>query len=235
MSKPVLLDLFCKAGGASVGYHKAGFEVVGVDIEPQPNYPFTFIQSDALKFLREKDLSKYSAIAASPPCQRFSTITGKHRYKHKDLITPTRPLLVRTGLPYVIENVPGTPLIDPVKLCGEMFGLRVVRHRWFEVNWALDQPDHKKHRGKTVGAQRRSRGSTMLYAGDPEAYYFAVYGQTLGPYKGSLQDWRSAMGIDWMEAHELAQAIPPAYTEWIGRKLLHTLGYRRFKKPKQWL
>lgn len=235
MSRPLLVDLFCKAGGASVGYHRAGFEVVGVDVEPQPNYPFTFIKSDALLFLQEEDLSDFDAIAASPPCQKFSTISGKHRKNHKNLIKPLRPLLEKTGLPYVIENVPGAPLVDPVKLCGEMFGLRVVRHRWFEVNWALEQPPHPKHKGRTVGAQRRSRGSKMLYAGDPEAYYFAVYGQTLGPYKGSLQDWRSAMGIDWMEAHELSQAIPPAYTEWIGGKLLRTLGYHRLKVPKQWL
>lgn len=230
------MDLFCKAGGSSMGFHRAGWDVVGVDIEPQPNYPFPFVRMNALKFLLLEDLSRFSAIAASPPCQLFSAMTSnENRKKHRNLIAPTRTLLRKTGLPYVIENVPGAPLLDPVKLCGEMFGLRVVRHRWFETNWPLEQPFHLPHRGKTIGAQRRSRGAKMVLVGDPEAYYFAVYGQTNGSYKGSLKDWRSAMGIDWMETHELSQAIPPAYTEWIGRRLLDTLGYRSFKVPKTWL
>lgn len=226
-----------------MGYHRAGFEVVGVDIEPQKNYPFTFYQIDAIKYLAylldtPEELAEYDAIAASPPCQFFSVMTGsRHRHKHLDLVTPSRKLLIKTGLPYVIENVPRAPLINPVTLCGEMFGLRVVRHRKFETNWPLRQPPHLKHRGKTVGAQRRSRGATMLYAGDPEAYYFAVYGQTLGPYKGSLDDWKNAMGIDWMDQHELAQAIPPAYTQLIGKQLMSHLGYKPsvvLKTPKAW-
>lgn len=215
-----------------MGYYEAGFDVVGVDKDPQSNYPFPFIRRDVLDFLRYENLSEYDAIVGSPPCQRFSTMTSNaNRMKHPDLIDPVRALLRQIGKPYVLENVPGSPLIDPVKLCGEMFGLRVVRHRWFETNWPLYQPKHIAHRGRTVGAARRSRGGRMLYAGDPEAYYFAVYGETLGKYKGSLEQWRGAMDIDWMEAHELTQAVPPPYTRWIGMHLRQHLGERLLVRP----
>lgn len=133
MRKPRLLDLFCKAGGAGYGYWQAGFDVVGVDIEPQKRYPFTFIQADALEYLARHG-GEYDAIHASPPCQAFSKMKNPdkaHRKAHPDLVDPVRELLMRTGRPYIIENVPGAPLLSPVTLCGSQFGLKVYRHRVF--------------------------------------------------------------------------------------------------------
>jgi DNA (cytosine-5)-methyltransferase 1 len=231
----LVYDLCCKAGGTSMGYYEAGFDVVGVDRDPQPNYPFPFIRMDVVDFLQRADPEECAAFVGSPPCQRFSAMTSnKNRMNHPDLITPVRKLLLDIGKPYVLENVPGSPLRNPVKLCGEMFGLRVVRHRWFETNWPLRQPKHLPHQGKTIGAQRRSRGARMILRGDPEAYYFAVYGQTLGDYKGNLREWRDAMGIQWMDHHELAQAVPPAYTRWIGMHLRRHLGDPVLVEPVSW-
>src|SRR5262245_32328515 len=143
--RPRLLDLFCGAGGAAVGYDRAGFQVVGVDIAPQPNYPFTFGEADALEYLKwivlpSLGARKFAAIHASPPCQRWSTKT-RNPERHPDLIEPVRVLLESTGLPYVIENVPDAPLRDPVQLCGSSFGLGVQRHRSFETNFPLLVPD----------------------------------------------------------------------------------------------
>lgn len=143
MTRPRLLDLFCGAGGAAVGYHRAGFEVVGVDNRPQPNYPFTFLQQDALGVETEVLLRTggFHAIHASPPCQAYTKAQKLQGNDHPDLIGPTRELLLQTGLPYVIENVGGAPLVDPVCLEGQMFDeLRTVRPRYFETNWGLAQP-----------------------------------------------------------------------------------------------
>lgn len=219
-----ILDLFCKAGGCSMGYHRAGFEVIGVDIEPQPNYPFKFIQGDALEVLRslirEKQFAGYTfdAIHASPPCQRYSGIQGlavarNGGYKdHVDLVDPTRELLIETNLPYVIENVVGAPLIDPITLCGATFGLKVYRHRLFESNMLLFEPPHEPHNDSTPSA-----GNGISPKG-----FISVCGT--GGVRGMtakeiLNYWSMAMGIDWMNRKELAQAIPPAYTEWIGNQL----------------
>jgi DNA (cytosine-5)-methyltransferase 1 len=223
MSKKLLLDLYCKAGGCSVGYNDAGFEVVGVDIEEQPNYPYKFIKMDAIEFLKNQDLSTYNVIHASPPCQKFSRIkslgiarNGSYK-EHPDLIEPTRELLLKTGKPYVIENVVGAPLINPIILCGSMFkGLKVYRHRQFESNLKLYAPEHIPHKDKTPSAGN----------GKSPKGFISVCGT--GGVKGMnskeiLSYWSMAMGINWMNRKELSQAIPPAYTEWIGRQLIMQL------------
>jgi DNA (cytosine-5)-methyltransferase 1 len=206
----VLLDTFCKAGGAGMGYHRAGFDVVGVDIEPQPHYPFRFIQADAIEYIREHG-HEYDAIHASPPCQGYSrtrSIPGRDASSYPLLIEDVRSLLIATGQPWVIENVPGAPLVSGVMLCGAMFGLRVYRHRLFESSVFLLAPPHMKHREK-IGTHKLAS-----YIGQPGAMV-TVAGHLFSREAGSV-----AMGIDWMTREELAEAIPPAYTEFIGTHLL---------------
>jgi DNA (cytosine-5)-methyltransferase 1 len=211
--KPRLLDLFCGAGGAAVGYARAGFEVVGVDNRPQPNYPFEFIQADALEYVRGYEWGPgemarmFDAIHASPPCQAYSMAQRIRKREHPDLVGPTRDLLNETGLPWVIENVPGSPLVDPVVLEGQMFdGLRTQRKRWFETNWPLDVP--------FLRSPRPAPNAKMGRKPKPHEW-FQVVGNT-----SDAAGARKAMGIDWMNRDELAQAIPPAYTELIGVQLL---------------
>lgn len=201
--RPRLLDLFCKAGGGSMGYHRAGFDVTGVDIEPQPRFPFRFVQADALDYVAAHG-HEYDAIAASPPCQGYSEATPVHiRATLPRLIAATREALHATGKPYVIENVEGARggMVTPVLLCGTMFGLPLWRHRYFETHGiSLLSPAGCLHRGRPVTLHsgsntRKTRGST------------------------SVGEIRRAMGIDWMTLHELYDAIPPAYTEHIGRQL----------------
>jgi DNA (cytosine-5)-methyltransferase 1 len=212
--RPRLLDLFCCAGGAAMGYHRAGFEIVGVDIKPQPRYPFQFIQADAMK-LDEGFLSGFHAIHASPPCQRYTDLAKRNGNAdtHPDLIEPVRMMLHFTGRPYVIENVDGAPLIDPVVLCGTMFsGLRVLRHRLFETNWPLTQPAHGKH--------------PLVYTMDKRKGHFGrldqetAFVQVTGGGNCSKAAAADAMGIDWMTKGEMNEAIPPAYTQFIGEQLL---------------
>lgn len=219
MSRPRLLDLFCKAGGASKGYMDAGFLVVGVDIEPQPNYcGHAFYRADALEFVREHG-HEFDVIAASPPCQRYSKTAALHRHKeshrqrHPDLVDPTREALRRVGKPYVIENVVGAPLLNPTVLCGTMFNLRVYRHRLFESSVPLPPPPaHPKHKSST-GSHRgystfSSGGGMICVAGNNFV----------------REEAAAAMDIDWMKNRkELAQAIPPAYTRWIGEQMMRTL------------
>lgn len=215
--RPLLLDLFCKAGGAAMGYHQAGFEVVGVDIEPQPRYPFPFIQADALK-LDEGFLSGFHAIHASPPCQRYSDLARRNgnAETHPDLVEPTRQLLHFIGRPYVIENVEGAPLVDPVVLCGTMFpGLRVLRHRLFETDWPLAQPPHGKHPLVYTMDKRKGHYGRL----DQETAFVQVTGGG-NCSKAAAAD---AMGVDWMTKDELNQAIPPAYTRYIGEQLIRHL------------
>lgn len=211
-----LLDLFCGAGGCSVGYSRAGFEVTGVDLEPRHHYPFlNLVQDDAMAVLRDTAyLSEFDAIHASPPCQAYTVAKSIHGSggRHPDMVGPVRDLLAASGVPYVIENVPGAPLLDPAMLCGQMFGLGVFRHRLFETNWPLTAPVHEPHDG-AVGDGR----------------YFTVAGhgggQSIrdGHLLGDKAEWSVAMGIDWMSKDELAQAIPPAYTEYLGRQLMEHL------------
>ncbi|MEV0698604.1 DNA methylase [Saccharopolyspora sp. NPDC050389] len=215
MSRPSLLDLFCCAGGAGMGYHRAGFEVVGVDINPQPNYPFEFHQADAVEFLAAHG-HEFDAIHASPPCQAGCTLTaGTNKGRiYPQLIPATRDALVRTGRPWVIENVAGAPIRKDLMLCGEMFGLAVLRHRFFELGgWTIPQPAHPQHRGRVSG---------MRHGKWFEGPYFAVYGE--GGGKGTVAQWQQAMDITWTAVRkEIAEAIPPAYTEHIGAALLDVL------------
>lgn len=210
MSRPRLLDLFCGAGGAAVGYHRAGFDVVGVDIRPQPRFPFEFIQADALDvfgWYESQWVYKFRAIHASPPCQAHSKAQRIRKNSHPDLIAPTRELLVLTGLPYVIENVKGAPLIDPVLLEGQMFPeLRTHRPRLFETNWPLDVPVLRFSPPRNSKMGRRPKGDEWI--------------QVVGQSTGSARMARDAMGIDWMTRDELSEAIPPAYTQLIGTQLL---------------
>jgi len=189
-----------------MGLHRAGFEVVGVDIEPQPNFPFEFHRADAMTF----DLSGYDLIWSSPPCQAYSVLNNiwDRAETYPDLVEPTRNRLIQTGLPYVIENVPGAPLIEPLKLCGEMFGLRVIRHRIFEVNPFILAPKHQQH------TRRAAYGRVPK---NDEHY-------TVTGHFGDLPGASKAMGIDWMTKTELAQAIPPAYSEFLGRQVAAMIG-----------
>ena len=202
-----LLDLYCGAGGAGMGYNRAGFEVVGVDIKPQPNYPFEFVQADALEYLREHG-HKFDVIHASPPCQAHSSLTVLTSTKeHMDLIPATREALQKTGKPYIIENVPGAPLLDPLTLCGTEFGLGVARHRLFESNMMLTGHGKCNHAGKEL--------YTVLTKS------CRVIGDMRGP--SSHEQGKKAMGVDWMTQFELGLAIPPAYTEFLGLQLQSAL------------
>lgn len=219
MTRPRLLDICCKAGGASVGYHRAGFDVVGVDREPQSNYPYTFIQRD----LRDLDpawiAANFDAVTGSPPCWDHSVLKHRTGRDYEDFIPETRALLRATGLPFVIENVEGAPLIDPLVLCGTQFpGLRVKRHRLFEANFPLTAP------------MPHPRGKHPLhYTLDKrKAHYglldeWTAFVQVTGGGNCSKAAAADAMGIDWMTKDELNQAIPPAYTEWIGKQLIERL------------
>ncbi|MGY4392123.1 DNA methylase [Streptomyces sp. TE12347] len=220
--RPLLLDLFCCAGGAGRGYERAGFAVTGVDIRPRPNYPFTFIHGDALTVLAELiasgEIRRYTAAHASPPCQHGCALTiGTNKSRgwgrtHVQLIPELRTLLDASGLPYVIEQPNGkAPVRKDVYLCGEMFGLGVLRHRNFELGrWTTAQPEHLKHRGRVRGWRHGE------YHDGP---YVAAYGK--GGGKASVPEMQQAMGIDWTDVHEeLTEAIPPAYSEWLGRAFL---------------
>lgn len=199
VERKYLLDLYCGAGGCAKGYADAGFEVIGVDHRPQPRYPYQFIQYDAKQFLLDYDLSLFSAIHASPPCQQYSVCNFFLQRDYPDDIREIRFLLLQTELPYVIENVPLAPLNDPIMLCGTMFGLGVIRHRSFESNVSLTVPHHPMH--------HKQDGMTGTF-------------ETVAGNLYSVRSGRKAMGINWMIKSELSQAIPPVYTEYIGIQLL---------------
>ncbi len=206
---PRLLDLFCGAGGAAMGYRRAGFEVVGVDINPQPNYPFTFHQADALRWLDGCEPHWFDAIHASPPCQLFSAYQRANRRQgeHANLIPATRELLQTSGLPYVIENVLGAPLEDPVMICGVSVGLEVRRHRLFESSMTLLVPPC-------------ACGGWMSSTYPASSNRSSRRTLAIGEWKIPLGVQERAMGIDWMTLQELSQAIPPVYTELIGHQLM---------------
>lgn len=234
--RPRLLDLFCGAGGCAMGYHRSGFDVFGVDHESQPHYPFDFFKADALMFLKNLihdrgcpeenggiDLEDFAVIHASPPCQAYSV--GKNMWKnrlpddrHPDLVDATRKLLIRAGKHYVIENVEGSPLHDPLTLCGDMFGLGVKRHRLFECSVAMWHPDpcrrrHPEYFVSVFGGGALSR--------TPSGGWSNGRGNFMQKrHHVKHKDAERAMGIDWMTRDELSQAIPPAYTEWIGKQLI---------------
>ncbi len=208
----IMLDLFCGAGGCSRGYANAGFKIVGVDKEPQKRYPYEFIQADVFGFMQNYYLpGKFHIIHASPPCQRYSKATSKkYRDSYLDIIPKLRQVLEKTGLPYIIENVPGSPLLagKTITLCGTMFNLGVFRHRLFETNFKIKQPKHEIHTGR-IG----------------DGHYFSVAGNSGGwtrwgkskiIHKGRIGECQRAMGVAWMTRRELVQAIPPAYTQFIG-------------------
>jgi 23S rRNA G2069 N7-methylase RlmK/C1962 C5-methylase RlmI len=217
--RPRVLDLFCCAGGAGAGYHRAGYDVTGVDIVDRPRYPHTFVQGDAIEYLRRitrtGEIERYGIVHASPPCQHRAAITkgtNKHRqHLHPDLYEPTRAALIETGLPFVIETTGIPKERTSVTLCGEMFGLAVLRHRRFELGrWKLQPPKHPAHRGYVRGWRHG------VYREGP---YVGAYGK--GGGKPSVPEMQAAMGIDWTDVHEeLTEAIPPAYTEWIGRQFV---------------
>lgn len=214
--RPKLLDLFCGAGGCSVGYYRAGFDVVGVDIEPQPNYPFSMIVGEALDVLAAAargSLEGFDVIHASPPCQAFTAYRRRGDGvgdDYPDLIAPVREALQHWGGPYVLENVPGSPVQGLVQLCGSSFGLDVRRHRWFETNVPMLSPpcNHAAQTPRFPQATNRTNLRSTV---------------EVGVWRIPLETQQQAMGIDWMTLEELSQAIPPAYTEYIGAQLLDAL------------
>jgi len=231
--RPRLLDLFCGAGGSAVGFNRAGFDPHGVDSEPQPNYPYPFHQGDTLEavetllaggsldFTHQNGniewlaRADFDAADASPPCQRYCTATGPKRGRHPDLVAPTRDLLMKLGLPWVIENVPSAPLLMPVTLCGSAFGLRVRRHRAFESSEGI----------AGTGCYHAEQGTPVgVYGQHPDRkQHLRPDGTQRGTKATSLGHGQRAMGIDWMTWAELAESIPPAFSEFIGRQLLDAI------------
>ncbi|KAF0651171.1 MULTISPECIES: DNA cytosine methyltransferase [Streptomyces] len=200
-----VLDAFCCQGGASMGYHLAGFDVTGVDLHPQPRYPFPFIQGDAVEYIRTHG-HEYDLIAGSPPCQGYSDCQVIQGRTHPMLIAPTRQAMQATGRPYVIENVPGAlpHLINPIVLCGAMFGLNTYRDRWFETGGGLTlaQPHHPRH-DKPITKMGRPRKDGEM------AHY-------VGNFSG-VQAARDDLGVLWMTRDGIRECIPPAYARWIGQ------------------
>ncbi|GAA2246343.1 hypothetical protein GCM10010430_30470 [Kitasatospora cystarginea] len=195
-----------------MGYHQAGFEVVGVDIDHQPSYPFEFIRADAVEYATA-NAHLFDFVHASPPCQSHSALTkGTNKGRtYPDILGPLRNVLTASGVPFVLENVQGSPLRRDLTLCGEMFGLRVIRHRYFEVHgFTANAPSHQPHRGRVAG---------MRHGQWFEGPYFAVYGE--GGGKGTVSQWQDAMGIHWTDVRrEIAEAIPPAYTTYVATQFL---------------
>jgi DNA (cytosine-5)-methyltransferase 1 len=206
-----LLDLFCGVGGASVGYAEAGFEVHGVDLKHGKRYPFTYTRANVLDILKDQEfINQFDVIHASPPCQTHSITKHLRNAQGKstskvDLIPETRAALIASGKPYIIENVPGSPLINPVQLCGSSFNLKVRRHRLFESNMPLQgSACYHKKQGRPIGVY----GS--LNDEIPQG----------GKTAATIDEARKAMGMDWAIWTELVEAIPPAFTKYLGHQLI---------------
>ena len=240
MTRPKLLDLFCCEGGASTGYSRAGFDVYGVDLfgdSVQTRYPFPSYKGDAIAVMDRLlnggrllfrytlgpllGLADFAVVTGSPPCQAYSVTKHTHNNKHPELIEPTREAMVASGLPYVIENVVGAPLIDPLMLCGSMFDLtaidtdgtplRLERHRLFESNLPLVAPKADFH-DKTIDVAGAYGGGSSDRRHAKEV--------RRGGYTPAKEVRAALLGIDWMTLHGMSQSIPPAYTEWLGTQLL---------------
>jgi len=216
-----VLDLFCGGGGASMGYYQAGFEVIGIDIKKKRNYPFQLIKADVMKFLKEtpqKWFEQFDLISASPPCQKYSRASNGASWgevSKVDLIHDLRIELKRLNIPYVIENVEGSPLVNPIKLCGSMFGLKVRRHRIFETSFSIDLGEIKcqhKKQGKPIGVYGSMNDTVKGVCSKTGK---TVYG---GSTAKSIEEASMAMGIDWLGWSSLKEAIPPAYTKFIGQQ-----------------
>jgi DNA (cytosine-5)-methyltransferase 1 len=205
--RPKALDLFCCAGGASEGLYRAGFDVVGVDIEAQPHYPFPFIQADAMTI----SVAGFDFVWASPPCQAYTLCQRIRDNEHPDLVEPTRKMLKASGVPWCIENVVGAPLIDPVELCGAMFGLRTYRHRLFECSFPIVAPPHPEHVAPLRKMGRPVRDGEFIHV--------------VGNFSG-VKTAREAMDIPWMPRDKLREAIPPAYAEYVGRAALRHMAVK---------
>lgn len=210
---PKLLDLFCGAGGAAVGYHRAGFEVVGVDIKPQPNYPFEFVRADANLF----PLDGFDAFHASPPCQDHSKASNATKRTHGTAWMLINVINRFAGLdsPWVIENVPGAKkyMPDAIVMCGSGLGLETLRHRLFLSNLDL----------KPSICDHSLRDLWIEVSGHSMQGHEYRRRKALGLPLDTIEDRRRALGIDWMNRNELSQSIPPAYTEWLGKQILHSL------------
>lgn len=220
--RPVLLDLFCGGGGASKGYYDAGFDVIGVDINPQPNYPFEFHQGDFRELFHTLK-PRIDAVHGSPPCHAHSKgLLGLNRklgrsVDYPDFVSETQEMFDMSGLPFVIENVPGAPLRNPTVLCGSSFGLPIRRHRLFETSFSVDALpcDHTWQTERKYPSNRRDKNGIRQ-----SSFVVQVYGIAS---KEAYSLWPDAMGIDWMNPKELTQAIPPAYTKYIGEFLLKSI------------
>lgn len=217
MNAPRLLDLFCGAGGCSVGYRRAGFEVVGVDIEAHEDYPFELITADAMDILAARNfLNGYVVVHASPPCQAYTTMSNRRRLDHPDLLEPVRDALTAWGGTYVIENVPGarSRMREPATLHGGMFGLGVDRSRLFESNVFM-----------MLAPAPATRNPVGVYGARPDGRRLWTRADgTQQRAAASITEAGAAMGIDWMtDFRDIAEAVPPAYTEFIGRQLIDAL------------
>lgn len=230
--RPLAIDLFCSAGGAGMGLHRAGFDVVGVDRVRQPRYPFPFVQADALR--PPFDLRRFDFIWASPPCQAHTSLKTMHNAReHQDLIPATRAMLKASGALYAIENVVGAPLENPILLCGTMFGLGVDdaelrRHRLFETSFPLLAPECRHGSRAVIGVygghmRNRKRRTIGIYG---EGCRDSRRKLDRGVADFSIEQGRAAMEIDWMTTAELSQAIPPAYSEFIARAALRLIDRR---------
>lgn len=220
MGRPLLLDLFCCEGGAGMGYHRAGFEVVGVDITPQPRYPFTFIQADALAYLwhliQTGEIAHFKGIHLSPPCQEYSTLKSMKTHQYPDLLIPACEAAMASGLPWVLENVATAKMAHGLVICGTALGLNVRRHRRFDSSHLLWSPGACRHHPDNVNVY--GHGVWNYRQRDEQHKHWQRQNSHQCPL--TVADGRAAFETDWMTQHGMAECIPPAYTEYIGRQLL---------------